>query len=134
MQATEVLAVGQQAPDFTLKGPGGQPVSLSDYRGRKNVVLVFFPLAFSPVCSHQLPDLQQYHAEFERVGAEVRVRILFATEPEREDAVRQRITAALTGGRLTAPDGVTTSWELCGSQAGGVPAEETEHAERLKRT
>ena len=65
------LEVGQLAPEFRLKGPGGQWVTLSEYRGKKNVVLVFFPLAFSPVCSHQLPDLQQYHAEFERVGAEV---------------------------------------------------------------
>ena len=51
------LEVGQLAPEFRLKGPGGQWVSLSDYRDLQNVVLVFFPLAFSPVCSHQLPEV-----------------------------------------------------------------------------
>jgi peroxiredoxin (alkyl hydroperoxide reductase subunit C) len=53
------LEVGQAAPEFTLRGPGGQPISLSDYRGKKNVVVAFYPLAFSPVCSHQLPDIQK---------------------------------------------------------------------------
>ncbi len=57
------LEVGQLAPEFRLKGPGGQWVTLSEYRGKKNVVLVFFPLAFSPVCSHQLPEVQAHLAE-----------------------------------------------------------------------
>jgi peroxiredoxin len=43
------LAVGQMAPDFTLKSQDGRMVRLSDYRGRKNVVLAFFPLAWTPV-------------------------------------------------------------------------------------
>jgi peroxiredoxin len=47
------------APEFRLRGPGGQFVTLSEYRGRKNVVVAFYPLAFSPVCSHQLPDLEK---------------------------------------------------------------------------
>ena len=59
MTATATLEVGQTAPDFRLRGPGGQYVSLSEYRGKKHVVVVFFPLAFSPVCSHQLPDIQK---------------------------------------------------------------------------
>jgi peroxiredoxin (alkyl hydroperoxide reductase subunit C) len=56
MHATTAPDVGQQAPEFRLRGPGGQPVTLSEYRGDKNVVLIFFPFAFSPVCSHQLPE------------------------------------------------------------------------------
>lgn len=44
-----VLAVGQRAPDFTLKSHEGQVVRLSDYRGKKNVVIAFFPLAWTPV-------------------------------------------------------------------------------------
>jgi peroxiredoxin (alkyl hydroperoxide reductase subunit C) len=48
------VEVGQEAPDFTLKGPGGEPVTLSFFRGRKNVVLMFYPLAFSGVCTRQL--------------------------------------------------------------------------------
>ncbi len=62
------IEVGQLAPEFRLKGPGGQWVSLSDYRGTQNVVLVFFPLAFSPVCSHQLPDLQRHMAAFRELN------------------------------------------------------------------
>jgi peroxiredoxin len=63
--------VGQPAPDFRLKGPGGQPISLSEYRGHKNVVLVFYPLAFSPGCSHQLPEVQTHIARFRELDAEV---------------------------------------------------------------
>jgi peroxiredoxin (alkyl hydroperoxide reductase subunit C) len=63
--------VGQPAPDFKLKGPGGQFVTLSEYRGRKNVVLVFYPLAFSPVCSHQLPSIERELSRFEALDAVV---------------------------------------------------------------
>jgi peroxiredoxin len=63
--------VGQAVPDFRLRGPGGQPVSLSEYRGKKNVVVVFFPLAFSPVCSHQLPDIEKEMPRFEALDAVV---------------------------------------------------------------
>lgn len=58
------LTVGQLAPEFRLKGPGGQWVSLSDYRGNQNIVLVFYPFAFSRTCSHQLPELQRRLNEF----------------------------------------------------------------------
>lgn len=71
MQATTAPEVGQTAPDFELKGPGGQFVSLSEFRGKKNVVLVFYPLAFSPVCSHQLPDLEKEMARLRELDAEV---------------------------------------------------------------
>ena len=59
------LELGQPAPDFRLKGPGGQFITLSEYLGKKNVVLVFYPLAFSPTCSHQLPIVQRDLARFE---------------------------------------------------------------------
>lgn len=45
------LKPGDTAPDFTLPSTIGEKVSLSDYRGKKNVVLLFYPLDFSPVCS-----------------------------------------------------------------------------------
>ncbi len=65
------VEVGQPAPDFRLRGPGGQFVTLSEYRGKRNVVLAFYPLAFSPVCSHQLPDLQARLSRFREHEAEV---------------------------------------------------------------
>lgn len=43
------VTLGQVAPDFTLRSHLGQAVRLSDYRGQSNVVLVFFPLAWTPV-------------------------------------------------------------------------------------
>ncbi len=46
--------VGDQAPDFELKDQHGTPVRLSGFQGKKNVVLVFYPLAFSGVCSGEL--------------------------------------------------------------------------------
>jgi peroxiredoxin len=44
-----VPTVGQPAPDFTLKSHDERSIRLSDYRGKKNVVLAFFPLAWTPV-------------------------------------------------------------------------------------
>jgi peroxiredoxin len=71
MQTIGSIDIGQVAPDFTLKGPGGQPFTLSEYRGRKNVVLVFFPLAFSPMCAHQLPQVQKESTRFDNLDAVV---------------------------------------------------------------
>ncbi|WP_283138136.1 peroxiredoxin [Rhizohabitans arisaemae] len=50
------VEVGSEAPDFVLKNQHGTPVKLSDHRG-KNVVLVFYPLAFSSVCRSELGAL-----------------------------------------------------------------------------
>ncbi len=43
------LTVGQRAPDFALKSHLGTTVRLSDFRGKRNVALIFFPLAWTPV-------------------------------------------------------------------------------------
>ena len=48
------VEVGEQAPDFELTDQHGTPVRLSSFRGAKNVVLVFYPLAFSGVCGGEL--------------------------------------------------------------------------------
>lgn len=47
-----MIEVGAQAPDFTLSDQDGNEVSLSDFRGRR-VLLVFYPMDFSPVCTDQ---------------------------------------------------------------------------------
>lgn len=49
------LRAGDAAPDFTLPSTTGETVSLSQFRGRKNVVLSFVPAAWTPVCSEQWP-------------------------------------------------------------------------------
>ena len=71
MQVNAPPEAGQAAPDFKLKGPGGQPFTLSEYRGSKNVLLVFYPLAFSPVCAHQLPEIQKEIVRFRELDTEV---------------------------------------------------------------
>jgi peroxiredoxin (alkyl hydroperoxide reductase subunit C) len=71
MQVNPTPEAGQTAPDFRLKGPGGQPFTLSEYQGSRNVMLVFYPLAFSPVCSHQLPEIQKEIARFRQLDTEV---------------------------------------------------------------
>ena len=60
---TSILKVGDTAPDFTLRATTGETITLSQYRGQKNVVLAFFPFAFSGTCSAQMPS---YQAELER--------------------------------------------------------------------
>lgn len=57
--------VGQLAPDFKLRGAGGLSFVLSEHRGQKNVLLVFYPQAFSGTCSHQLPLVQEALPRFE---------------------------------------------------------------------
>ncbi len=49
------LKVGDKAPGFTLPSISGEPVSLSAYAGKKNVVISFVPAAWTPVCSNQWP-------------------------------------------------------------------------------
>jgi peroxiredoxin (alkyl hydroperoxide reductase subunit C) len=65
------LKVGDLAPDFTLPATTQESITLSQYRGQKNVVLAFYPFDWSPVCSLQLPGLQENLAEFKKLDAEV---------------------------------------------------------------
>jgi peroxiredoxin len=65
------LKVGAVAPDFELPASGGRMINLQDYRGKKNVLLAFYPFAFSPVCSLQLPGLQENLGKFVALNTEV---------------------------------------------------------------
>ncbi|HMM37461.1 MAG TPA: peroxiredoxin [Desulfovibrio sp.] len=60
------VKVGDMAPDFALPALGGATVRLSDYRGKKNVVLSFVPAAFTPVCSDQWPGYNLARPLFEK--------------------------------------------------------------------
>lgn len=49
------VSIGEPAPDFTLPSVSGEKISLSQFRGKKNVVISFVPAAWTPVCSDQWP-------------------------------------------------------------------------------
>jgi peroxiredoxin len=63
-----MIAAGTKAPDFSLPDQDGNTVSLADFAGRK-LVLVFYPLDFSPVCTDQLGLYQEVLGEIESQGA-----------------------------------------------------------------
>jgi peroxiredoxin len=65
IDSTLKVKVGQKAPDFTLPAVAGGKVSLSQYRGKKNVVISFVPAAFTPVCSDQWPGYNMARNLFE---------------------------------------------------------------------
>jgi peroxiredoxin (alkyl hydroperoxide reductase subunit C) len=73
-----MIEVGQEAPDFRLRDQDGEEASLSDFRGRR-VLLVFYPLDFSPVCSDQLSIYQE-------VKLGIDTRLLADFEPKGEVA------------------------------------------------
>ena len=59
------IQVGDKAPDFELKDNHGRTVKLSDFRGEKNVVLLFYPFAFTGVCTGELCELRDNLPKFE---------------------------------------------------------------------
>lgn len=70
IQTHMALKVGDQAPNFTLFNTEKKEVSLSDYKGKK-VVIVFFPLAFTSVCTTELCTMRDDIASYSNIGAEV---------------------------------------------------------------
>ncbi|OBK37764.1 peroxiredoxin [Mycobacterium sp. 1245111.1] len=66
-----MLPVGSTAPDFTLLDQNRQPVTLSDFRGAKDVLLVFFPLAFTGICQGELDQIRDQLPDFENDGRAV---------------------------------------------------------------
>jgi mycoredoxin-dependent peroxiredoxin len=65
------VEVGDKAPDFELKDQHGAPVKLSSFTGQKNVVLVFYPLAFSGVCSGEMATMRDEFPEASRDDVEL---------------------------------------------------------------
>jgi peroxiredoxin (alkyl hydroperoxide reductase subunit C) len=65
-----VLDVGAGAPDFTLKDQDGRPVTLSTLLGAKDVLLVFFPLAFTGICQRELDEINARLADFVNDGTQ----------------------------------------------------------------
>ncbi len=64
------LEVGQEAPDFTLRNQFGEDVTLSDLRGKK-VVVMFYPFAFTGICTGELCEIRDRRADFVNDDTEV---------------------------------------------------------------
>ena len=69
VDSTLKVKVGELAPDFTLPSLKGEKITLSQFRGRKNVVLSFVPAAWTPVCSDQWPGYNIARSLFEQNNA-----------------------------------------------------------------
>ena len=65
------IAVGQSAPDFTLKDQHQKDIKLSDFAGKRNVVLMFYPLDFSPICTNEHACFVNDLKQFEKLDAQV---------------------------------------------------------------
>ena len=65
------LGVGQTAPDFTLKDQSQKEIKLSDFAGKKRVVLMFYPLDWSPVCTNEHACFVNHMKQFETLDAEL---------------------------------------------------------------
>ena len=65
------IEVGDIAPDFELEDQNGKKVRLSQYRDKKNVLLAFFPFAFSPVCTNEMGDLKVNEERILKLGAQI---------------------------------------------------------------
>jgi thioredoxin-dependent peroxiredoxin len=110
----KLLRVGDWAPDFTLAGSNGELVSLSDFRGRSEVVLFFYPKDHSPACTAEACSFRDSYAVFHERGAEVigisadsarshkefaaRFRLPFILLSDSDGSVRERYGVAKTFG------------------------------------
>ena len=63
--------VGTEAPDFTLKDQNNQEVSLSSFRGERNVLVVFYPFAFSRICTGELCSVRDDLASFQNDDVQI---------------------------------------------------------------
>ncbi|WP_410676462.1 peroxiredoxin [Amycolatopsis sp. cmx-4-68] len=65
------VEVGSEAPDFTLNDYNKQPVQLSSFRGDKPVLVVFYPFAFSGICTGELCQLRDEFADYDNKGVQI---------------------------------------------------------------
>jgi mycoredoxin-dependent peroxiredoxin len=65
------IAVGQTAPDFTLKDQSQNEIKLADFAGKRNVVLIFYPLDFSPICTNEHACFVNDLKQFDKLDAQV---------------------------------------------------------------
>ena len=101
MTTSSTVRVGDPAPDFTLLAATGEPVSLSQFKGRSEVVLFFYPKDNSPVCTAEACSFRDSYDEFQSAGAEVIGISADPVESHQQFAARNRLQFHL----LSDPDG-----------------------------
>lgn len=69
--AHAALGIGDQAPDFSLPDQLGKVISLQDFRGKKNIVLYFYPRDNTPGCTKESCTFRDTYDDFKKAGAEV---------------------------------------------------------------
>jgi peroxiredoxin len=92
--AASLPAVGSAAPDFTLPSTSGSEVTLSELKGR-NVLLAFFPLAFTRVCTTEMCSFTQDYAAFQDADTEVLPISVDSVPTLREFKAKERISVDL---------------------------------------
>ncbi|MBA3343453.1 MAG: redoxin domain-containing protein [Gemmatimonadaceae bacterium] len=70
-QMQKVPQPGDQAPEFTARSTSGENVTLSSFRGKRNVLLAFFPLAFTSTCTEELCDFSRAQFDFGEADVEI---------------------------------------------------------------
>ncbi len=83
-----MIETGSEAPEFDLEVDRSERVRLADFRGRRNVLLVFHPFAFTPVCEDEARDLEENRASFASAETDV-VLVSCDSAPARQAWKRQ---------------------------------------------
>ncbi len=66
-----IIKIGQKAPNFELPSSLGRPIALSNYKGKKNVLVAFYCFAFSPTCSLEFVDFNKDYKKFKDLDTEI---------------------------------------------------------------
>jgi peroxiredoxin len=93
--AAVALEVGQAAPDFTLPSTSGSDVALASFRGDSNVLLAFFPLAFTSTCTAELCSFSADYPLFEALGTRVLPISVDSVPSLREFKAKERLSIDL---------------------------------------
>ena len=94
MSQQRTIQTGSEAPEFDLHIEGAERVRLSDFRGRRNVLLVFHPFAWTPVCEEEARDLEENLPSF--ASAETDVLLVSCDPPAARQAWKKELQLSYT--------------------------------------
>ncbi len=110
--------VGDNAPDFSLADVSGKAVKLSDFKGKKNVVLVFYKWHSCPRCREQLSELQEQITEIIKLNSEL---IAISTAGDKDNVEKTKSSLGITYTLIPTPNRkVVLDFGLKYADSGGV--------------